>query len=42
MGLLQMAMLSGACGLIIQEIAASRRELKRLRYLDLPSPAADR
>ena len=42
MGLIQMAMLAGACGLILEEIAASRRELKRLRYLDLPSPAAGR
>jgi hypothetical protein len=40
MGLAQMALLSGACGLILEEIAASRRELKRMRYLDLPSPAA--
>jgi len=35
-------MLAGACGVILEEIAASRRELKRLRYLDLPSPAAGR
>jgi glycosyltransferase involved in cell wall biosynthesis len=42
MGLMQLAMLAAACGLILEEIAASRRELKRLRYLDLPSPAAGR
>lgn len=42
MGLVQVAMLAGACGLILEEIAAGRRELKRLRYLDLPSPAAGR
>jgi glycosyltransferase involved in cell wall biosynthesis len=42
MGLVQMALLAGACGLILEEIAASRRELKRMRYLDLPSPAAVR
>jgi glycosyltransferase involved in cell wall biosynthesis len=42
MGLVQLAMLAGACGVILEEIAASRRELKRLRYLDLPAPAAGR
>jgi glycosyltransferase involved in cell wall biosynthesis len=40
MGLVQLAMLSGAVGLILQEVAQSRRELKRMRYLDLPAPAA--
>lgn len=39
MGLVQMAMLAGACGLILEQIAATRRELKRMRYLELPSPA---
>jgi glycosyltransferase involved in cell wall biosynthesis len=42
MGLVQLAMLAGACGLILEEIAASRREIKRLRYLELPSPAGGR
>ncbi len=42
MGLMQLAMLAGACGLILEEIAASRREIKRLRYLELPSPAGGR
>ncbi len=42
MGLVQLAMLAGACGLILEEITASRREIKRLRYLDLPSPAGGR
>jgi glycosyltransferase involved in cell wall biosynthesis len=42
MGLMQMALLAGACGLILEAIAASRRELKRMRYLDLPAPAAQR
>ena len=42
MGLLQMAILAGACGVILEEIAAGRREFKRMRYLDLPSPAAGR
>lgn len=40
MGLMQLAMLSGAVGLVLHEVAQSRRELKRMRYLDLPSPAA--
>jgi len=42
MGLMQMAIMAGACGLILEEIATSRREIKRMRYLDLPSPAVGR
>jgi glycosyltransferase involved in cell wall biosynthesis len=42
MGLMQGAMLSAAVGLVLHEVAQSRRELKRMRYLDLPSPAAER
>lgn len=39
-GLMQLAMLAGAVGLVLHEVAASRRELKRLQYLALPSPAS--
>jgi glycosyltransferase involved in cell wall biosynthesis len=42
MGLVQVSLLSGAVGLVLHEVAASRRELKRMRYLDLPSPASER
>jgi glycosyltransferase involved in cell wall biosynthesis len=37
-GLAQMSALSLTCGLIIEAISASRREFKRMRYLDLPAP----
>jgi glycosyltransferase involved in cell wall biosynthesis len=40
MGLLQLAVMSGAVGLILHELASARREQKLLRYLDYPSPAA--
>jgi len=40
MGLLQLAVMSGAVGLILHELASARREQKLLRYLEFPSPAA--
>jgi glycosyltransferase involved in cell wall biosynthesis len=40
MGLMQLAVMSGAVGLILQELASSRREQKLMRFLDIPSPAA--
>ena len=40
MGLLQLAVISGAVGLILHELASARREQKLLRYLEFPSPAA--
>jgi glycosyltransferase involved in cell wall biosynthesis len=40
--IMQLAFLSLTCGIIIEAISASRRELKRMRYLDLASPGADR
>jgi glycosyltransferase involved in cell wall biosynthesis len=36
--IMQLAFLSLTCGIIIEAISATRRELKRMRYLDLPSP----
>ncbi len=35
--LMQLSWLSFACGVIVQAISGTRRELKRMRYLDLPS-----
>jgi glycosyltransferase involved in cell wall biosynthesis len=37
-GIIQIGFLSLACGLVIEAISSTRRELKRMRYLDLPSP----
>jgi hypothetical protein len=34
--------MSLACGVILEAVSASRREFKRMRYLDLPAPDADR
>lgn len=34
--LMQLSWLSFACGIIVQSISGTRRELKRMRYLDLP------
>jgi glycosyltransferase involved in cell wall biosynthesis len=36
--IVQLGFLSLTCGVIIDAISASRRELKRMRYLDLPAP----
>jgi glycosyltransferase involved in cell wall biosynthesis len=35
--LMQMSWLSFACGIIVQAISGTRREMKRMRYLELPS-----
>lgn len=39
MGLILMACLSLACGLILDSVARGRKELKRLAYLAIPAPA---
>jgi hypothetical protein len=39
MGTMQLAFLSLACGLIVEAISDGRREVKRMRYLDLSSVA---
>ena len=36
--IMQLAFLSLTCGIIIEAVSATRRELKRMRYLDLPGP----
>lgn len=38
--IMQLSFMSLTCGIIIEAISASRRELKRMRYLDLPAPGA--
>lgn len=40
--IMQLGFLSLVCGTIIDAISASRREQKRMRYLDLPAPGAAR
>ncbi|PLX36546.1 MAG: glycosyl transferase [Hyphomicrobiales bacterium] len=40
--IMQLAFLSFMCGIIIESVSNTRRELKRMRYLDLPSLAASR
>ena len=37
-GLIQLAVLSLVLGLVIEAVSGSRREFKRMRYLDLPPP----
>ncbi len=37
-GIVQIGFLSLVCGLIIEAVSSARRELKRMRYLDLPAP----
>lgn len=39
--IMQLAFMSLACGIIIEATSASRREFKRMRYLDLPAPGND-
>jgi glycosyltransferase involved in cell wall biosynthesis len=34
----QLSVLSLVCGIIIDAVSATRREIKRMRYLDLPAP----
>src|SRR5437016_3232077 len=36
--IMQLAFLSLFCGIVTEAIAATRRELKRMRYLELPAP----
>ncbi|HJQ61110.1 MAG TPA: glycosyltransferase family 2 protein [Vineibacter sp.] len=38
--MMQLAFLSLTCGFVIDAISTTRREIKRMRYLDLPAPAA--
>lgn len=40
--IMQLGFLSLTCGIIIDAVSASRRELKRMRYLELPSPCEGR
>ncbi len=37
-GIVQIGFLSLVCGLIIEAISSAQRELKRMRYLELPAP----
>jgi glycosyltransferase involved in cell wall biosynthesis len=39
---MQLAFMSLTCGIIIEAVSASRREFKRMRYLDIPAPGAER
>jgi glycosyltransferase involved in cell wall biosynthesis len=41
-GIMQLAFMSLTCGIIIEAISDSRRELKRMRYLELSAPGAGR
>lgn len=40
-GLMLLASLSFACGIILDTVTRGRQELKRMRYLALPAPAFD-
>lgn len=40
-GLMLLASLSTTCGLILDTVTRGRRELKRLRYLEIPAPQFD-
>ena len=40
-GLMLLASLSTTCGLILDTVTRGRRELKRLRYLEIPAPLFD-
>ncbi|MDE1900103.1 MAG: glycosyltransferase [Alphaproteobacteria bacterium] len=40
MGLMILAFLSLACGLILETVTRGRREMKRMRYLNIPAPQA--
>src|SRR5262249_46962491 len=40
--IMQVGFLSLTCGIILEAITASRREFKRMRYLELPGPGVDR
>lgn len=41
MGLMILAFLSLACGLILDTVTRGRREMKRMRYLNIPAPQPD-
>jgi hypothetical protein len=41
-GIMQLGFMSLMCGIIIEAISASRREIKRMRYLELAAPGAAR
>lgn len=38
---MQLGFVSLACGVIVEAVSNSRREMKRMRYLDLPAPDRD-
>jgi glycosyltransferase involved in cell wall biosynthesis len=40
--IMQLGFMSLVCGIIIEAVGASRREFKRMRYLDFPAPGAER
>ena len=37
--IMQLAFLSLVCGIVLEAVSASRRELKWMRYLSLPAPS---
>lgn len=39
-GLMQLAFLALTCAIVMDSVSAGRRELKRMRYLELPAPGA--
>ncbi len=39
-GLMQLGFLALTCGVILEAVSATRREMKRMRYLELAAPAA--
>ncbi len=41
MGLMILAFLSLACGLVLDTVTRGRREMKRMRYLNIPAPPSD-
>jgi glycosyltransferase involved in cell wall biosynthesis len=41
MGIMILAFLSLTCGLILDTVTRGRREMKRMRYLNIPAPAFD-
>jgi len=40
MGLMILGFLSLSCGLILDTVTRGRREMKRMRYLNIPAPNA--
>ena len=40
MGLMIVAFLSLTCGLVLDTVTRGRREMKRMRYLNIPAPSA--